>query len=138
MLRRYKIAVAVAMLLGGLSPFAIAQGRPTPGAGSTADRSKTPGAAAPRANAPGVVVGYPELPSGFDPRTASDEELRRYGLPPRPDPHKAPEAYSRWQALVSVPRKANPKLQPTTIYNGPAQSASVPVERKPQQPQPGP
>ena len=69
------------------------------------------------------VTTYPEPPARFNPLTASDKELERYGFPPRPDAKKAPEAYRQWQKLVLVPRKGNPKLQSTTIYDGPAQKS---------------
>jgi hypothetical protein len=64
------------------------------------------------------MTTYPQPPADFDPVTASDSELKRYGFPPRPDAHKAPEAYRHWRALVSVPRGANPTFQQTNIYNG--------------------
>jgi hypothetical protein len=67
------------------------------------------------------LTTYPEPPPGFNPLTASDTELRRYGFPPRPDVKKTPEAYRQWRKLVLVPRKGNPKLQPSTIYDGPMQ-----------------
>ena len=69
------------------------------------------------------AIIYPEPPPGFNPLTASDKELNRYGFPPRPDANKAPEAYRQWRKLVLVPRKGNSKLQPTTIDDGPAQNS---------------
>ena len=53
----------------------------------------------------------------------ADEQLERYGFSPRPVAPKASEAYRHWQALVSVPRTANPILHQTTIYNGHAENA---------------
>ncbi len=41
-------------------------------------------------------------PEGFQPARATDEELRRYGLPHRPDPKKFPKAARLW--LRSMPR----------------------------------
>ncbi len=122
-----KFALGLAIVLCGLSSLAMAQGTPVPES-VTVDQSNAPSVAADQTNALGVV-SYPQPPAGFDPLTASDKELTRYGFPPRPDPEKAPEAYAHWRKLVSVPRIANPTLQQTTIYNGPAQFA--PAKREP-------
>jgi hypothetical protein len=40
-------------------------------------------------------------PKGFDPRTASARELRRYGLPQRPDPAIHPQLTARWDEIFS-------------------------------------
>ena len=40
-------------------------------------------------------------PAGFDPRTADTSTLLRYGIPPRPDPSKQPEATELWDRLTS-------------------------------------
>jgi hypothetical protein len=40
-------------------------------------------------------------PGGFDPRAASPLELRRYGLPQRPDPAVGPELAARWDEVFS-------------------------------------
>jgi hypothetical protein len=40
-------------------------------------------------------------PKGFDPRTASARELRRYGLPHRPDPALHPKLAARWDEIFS-------------------------------------
>jgi hypothetical protein len=83
-----------------------------------------------QSNQPAVqgVITYPEPPPGFDPLTASDKDLTRYGFPPRPDARKAPESYRHWRSLVLVPRIANPTLQRTTIYNGSALRAPAKYE----------
>jgi hypothetical protein len=67
------------------------------------------------------VVTYPAPPPDLNPLSASDDELADYGYPPRPNELSAPAAYTHWRKLVTVPRVANPVLQQTTIYNGPAQ-----------------
>ena len=71
--------------------------------------------------APGKVFTYSQPPPGFDPLSASDGELAKYGFPPRPDPRKAPAFYKQWRRMVLVPRIGHPTLGPTKIYNGPAQ-----------------
>jgi hypothetical protein len=40
-------------------------------------------------------------PDGFNPRAASPLELRRYGLPQRPDPAIRPQLASRWDEIFS-------------------------------------
>jgi hypothetical protein len=43
------------------------------------------------------VRGFPVPPDGkFDPSKASREELLYYGLPPRPDRTRQPQAYAAW------------------------------------------
>ena len=50
---------------------------------------------------PGSVRIHPLPPDGFDPRTASQLELRRYGLPQRPDPVIRPELAALWDEVFS-------------------------------------
>jgi hypothetical protein len=49
----------------------------------------------------GSVRTHPLPPDGFDPRAASPLELRRYGLPQRPDPAVRPELAARWDDVFS-------------------------------------
>lgn len=49
----------------------------------------------------GGVRTLPLPPKGFDPRTASARELRRYGLPQRPDPAIHPQLAARWDKIFS-------------------------------------
>jgi Peptidase A4 family len=49
----------------------------------------------------GKVRIHPLPPKGFDPRTASARELRRYGLPQRPDPVIRPQLAARWDEVFS-------------------------------------
>jgi hypothetical protein len=49
----------------------------------------------------GSVRTLPLPPKGFDPRTASARELRRYGLPQRPDPANHPQLAARWEKIFS-------------------------------------
>jgi len=57
--------------------------------------SSTPGTAA------GSIRTHPLPPDGFNPRAASPLELRRYGLPQRPDPAIRPQLASRWDEIFS-------------------------------------
>jgi hypothetical protein len=104
---------AAAIALCGASSLALANGTPPPESVAT-DQTNVQG-----------VVAYPEPPAGFNPLSASDAEIEQYGFPPRPDAQSEPDQYRHWQKLVSVPRVANPKLQQTTIHNGPAQAVSA-------------
>jgi hypothetical protein len=49
----------------------------------------------------GSIKTYPLPPDGFDPRAASPLELRRYGLPQRPDPAVRPELAALWDEVFS-------------------------------------
>jgi Peptidase A4 family len=49
----------------------------------------------------GSVRTHPLPPKGFDPRAASARELRRYGLPQRPDPALHPKLAARWDEVFS-------------------------------------
>jgi Peptidase A4 family len=49
----------------------------------------------------GSIWSHPLPPDGFDPRAASPLELRRYGLPQRPDPAVRPELAARWDEIFS-------------------------------------
>ncbi|OAP57535.1 hypothetical protein AYL99_08273 [Fonsecaea erecta] len=46
-------------------------------------------------------------PPGFDPLHATPAELQSYGLPPRPDKNKAPQAAARWEQLMIKTRDAS-------------------------------
>jgi hypothetical protein len=50
---------------------------------------------------PRLQINIP--PVGFDPRTASETDLAKYFLPPRPDPVRAPEAFQLWTKAMSPP-----------------------------------
>jgi hypothetical protein len=49
----------------------------------------------------GSLKTHPLPPNGFNPRAASPLELRRYGLPQRPDPAIRPELAARWDEIFS-------------------------------------
>ncbi|MGD0959798.1 MAG: G1 family glutamic endopeptidase [Methylomonas sp.] len=68
-------------------------------------------------NANNIEVVTPPLPpAGFNPLTASDQELEKFNLPPRPDPVQAPNEYARWQKMVTIPQtQSAPVVQQTTI-----------------------
>ena len=104
---------AAALALCGASSLALASATPPPESVAI-DQTNVQG-----------MVSPPPPPANFNPLLASDAEIEQYGFPPRPDAQSEPDQYRHWQRLVSVPRVANPKLQQTTIYNGPAQALSA-------------
>lgn len=54
-----------------------------------------------RGTAGGSIRLHALPPDGFDPRAASSHELRRYGLPQRPDPAVHPRLAGRWDEIFS-------------------------------------
>lgn len=58
-----------------------------------------------RATAGGRLRTHPLPPHGFNPCAASPLELRRYGLPQRPDPVIRPQLAARWDEIFSRKRK---------------------------------
>jgi len=44
---------------------------------------------------------YESPPAKFNPLTASNRQLLKYGFPTRPDPKKEPELYKLWKSAVS-------------------------------------
>jgi hypothetical protein len=46
---------------------------------------------------------YPLPPAGFDPLLATDAQLDRYGLPPRPSRETEPDLFQFWTRLLSKP-----------------------------------
>jgi len=60
-------------------------------------------------------------PTGFNPLTASDQDLDYYGYPPRPDQVAAPKAFASWQKAMNASRKRiMPQLEVTKNIAGPA------------------
>jgi hypothetical protein len=71
-------------------------------------------------NIPGATtIAAP--PEGFDPLTASVQELEYYGYPPRPDQFEAPRAFASWQKAIRASRnRVTPVLEVTNNFAGPA------------------
>jgi hypothetical protein len=82
-----------------------------------------------RTNLKGVFTLGPP-PAGFDPSTASNALLRKYGLPQRPNPDKNPLAWRAWKQAVSrplgefihpvfepLPWPRAPKPDPVSVWN---------------------
>jgi hypothetical protein len=60
-------------------------------------------------NLKGIKTNFPR--DGFDALEASDDDLRTYFLPPRPNAQKTPIAFANWQRVMAT-RPAYPKLVP--------------------------
>lgn len=74
-------------------------------------------------NLPGATT-IDAPPAGFDPITASDEDLQYQGLPPRPNQNAQPKAYATWvKAMHASKTRIVPTLEQTTIFHGPAKPA---------------
>ena len=62
------------------------------------------------------------FPRGFDPSSASDADLKRIGLPPRPDRVHSAKAYASWLRAMTTPvtRIAAAKILRADVVHGPA------------------
>jgi hypothetical protein len=83
---------------------------------STADRDTS----AVATNIPGVLA-YGAPPSSFDPFAATNDELIRYGFPPRPTEARALE---RWRSSVTSQKRIIPELRQTNNLHGPVRILS--------------
>jgi len=59
------------------------------------------GAATVATNVAGVRA-YADPPQGFNPMTATDQELASYGFPTRPDRETSPDHYARWARAMAA------------------------------------
>jgi hypothetical protein len=70
-------------------------------------------------NLPGITTTAAP-PEGFNPLTATDEDLAYYGFPPRPNDYTGD--YESWaKAMAASRERIVPVLEQTNIYHGPAQ-----------------
>jgi len=67
---------------------------------------------------------FTSVPDGFEPNTATDEELLEYGFPSRPDPSNA-AAYALWQKAVHTTRIATELVEKPGVYHLPAQELKL-------------
>lgn len=75
-------------------------------------------------NVPGVMTTLAP-PAGFDPVTATDEELASFGFPPRPDEQQEPKAHSAWvRAMKASKTRVNAQVEVTNIFHGPHKPTS--------------
>jgi hypothetical protein len=77
-------------------------------------------------NIPGVTM-FAGPPKGFNPLTASGEELAKYGLPQRPNQQTEPEHYTKWaKAMTALTHQPNAKLKAMPWHGSPAKLLSMP------------
>jgi hypothetical protein len=76
---------------------------------------------------PGItgLISHDAVPQGFDPVSASADQLEEYGFPPRPDPNDK-ELYSKWVQAASFERVAGEFVN-TGRYHRPIQH-KTPIE----------
>lgn len=61
---------------------------------------------------------YADPPKGFNPLTASDEELATYGFPPRPDKQADPDHYRMWErAMIAAKIRWHGELKARELPN---------------------
>jgi len=71
-------------------------------------------------NLPGATT-FDAPPAGFDPISASDQDLQYHGFAPRPNQNTEPKAYASWvKAMQHSKTRMVPSLEQTTIFHGPA------------------
>lgn len=71
-------------------------------------------------NLPGATT-IEAPPAGFDPISASDQDLQYHGFPPRPNQTTEAKAYATWvKAMKASKTRIAPKLEQTTIFHGPS------------------
>jgi hypothetical protein len=64
---------------------------------------------------------YKALPADFNADKASDEQLARYGLPPKPPASASAESIRLWFDAVELAKfRVVPTFQQTSVYHGPA------------------
>jgi hypothetical protein len=106
------VSAVVAAALLTVTPYSNAQRAPIVSEKVAQNEIKT--------NLPEVTtkVGPPDT---FNPLTASDEDLAKFGFPPKPKKDAAPKAFASWAKAVQAPQhRIVPQLEHTEIHHGPA------------------
>jgi hypothetical protein len=70
---------------------------------------------------PGVAAFAPP-PAGFNPLTADDSELDRYGFPPRPSRKLGADVLARWEKRAMSQTRIVPQLRQTNVFHAPVRS----------------
>ncbi len=120
------VLAVVATLLIGVSTLAAAE--------SDAARAIRASAATIATNIPGIR-SYAEPPKGFNPVTATDEELATYGFPPRPDKLAHANEYAQWERamkLAKIHRHGELKTLPGGGLKIPSGSSPLPESVQPE------
>jgi Peptidase A4 family len=76
-------------------------------------------------NLPGATT-IDAPPAGFDPLTASDQDLAYHGFPPRPNQTTDSKVYAQWaKAMKASKTRLMPSLEQTTIFHGQSKPGKV-------------
>lgn len=87
--------------------------------------AQSPSPFAVETNVPGFYA-YTQPPEGFDPLTASADDLKLYGYPLKPAPDAPAQALANWKIMVNQNlRRIVPQLKQTNIRNLPAQGLQI-------------
>src|SRR5262245_14517514 len=79
---------------------------------------------------------YPPPARGFDPLTASKDELKRHGLPLRPDPHTQPgmaDLWDRWSRRYRDFEHLEPEIDRTNVREPAIKATTAPAFLPPAQ-----
>ncbi len=79
-------------------------------------------------NLPGATT-IDAPPAGFDPISASDEDLQYHGFPPRPNQTTEPKAYATWAKAMRPPRPESlpPSSRPPSSMGLPRSTRTRPI-----------
>jgi len=70
---------------------------------------------------------FPKQPAGFQPLIASNEDLAKYGLPPRPNAARKNEiSYASWSRAMAAAKQAVPYLLNMVDQNGNPLADAIP------------
>ena len=76
-------------------------------------------------NLPGATTKIAP-PAGFDPITASDQDLEYFGFPPRPNEITNAAGFATWKsAMLASTKRVMPVLEQTNIFHGPAKKKAA-------------
>ncbi len=97
---------------------------------SSPARAQSPSPFAVETNIHGIYA-YTQPPAGFDPMTASADELKLYGYPPRPAATESAEALAQWTMVVNPAlKRIVPQLSRRNVYHRPASGLSIQESKK--------
>jgi hypothetical protein len=68
------------------------------------------------------ISAFGRPPASFNPLTATDAELDRYGFPPRPNQDLGADVAARWERRVMSQTRIIPQLLQTNTFHAPAKS----------------
>src|SRR6478752_8881675 len=84
-------------------------------------QTRTEASAALETEIPGVAA-FTRPPASFNPLTATDAELDRYGFPSRPSRDLGADVLARWERRVMSQSRIVPQLKQTNTFHAPVRS----------------